>query len=140
MLNQTLLAFDVGSHKIGVAVGQTLIGSATPLARLPAKNGLPEKQAIKQLLSAWRPQAIIVGIPTKMDGSKQFTTALAYAFVAFLKSQTDVPIHLVDERLTTKSARSELFAQGGFKKLKNADVDGYAAKILIESWINESHN
>ena len=137
MTNQTLLAFDVGSHKIGVAVGQTLLGSATPLARLPAKGGLPDKRAIEKLIMSWRPHAIIVGLPTKMDGSKQFTTELALAFVRFLGEQTDVPIHTIDERLTTKTARSELFAQGGFKKLKKADVDGYAAKILIESWMNE---
>lgn len=140
MSNQTLLAFDVGSHKIGVAVGQTLLKTATPLQKLPATKGLPNIVAVQTLLQQWRPHALIVGIPTKMDGSKQFTTALAHALVRFLKQHTDLPIYTIDERLTTKAARSELFAQGGFKKLKNADVDSYAAKILIESWMNEPHS
>ena len=106
------------------------------LKRLARVEG--QIRGIQKLIQQWRPHALIVGLPTKMDGSKQFTTDLAHAFVRFLSAQTDLPIHVVDERLTTKAARSELFEQGGFKKLKNADVDSYAAKIIVESWMNES--
>jgi putative Holliday junction resolvase len=73
-----------------------------------------------------------------MNGKKQFTTTIAVDFITFLKTLTDLPIHAIDERLTTKSARSELFEQGGFKKLTKANVDSYAAKIIVESWMRDT--
>jgi putative Holliday junction resolvase len=137
MPDKTILGFDVGSHKIGVAVGHTLLRQAKPLQRLRVHQGLPNLSEIKKLLQQWRPDVLIVGMPTHMDGRKQFTTDLALAFIDFLKAHSDLPIYAVDERLTTKIARSELFEQGGFKKLQKADIDGYAAKLIVESWMNE---
>lgn len=131
-----ILGFDVGSHKIGVAVGQTLTKSAKPLQRIAAKNGLPEVTELKKLLANWHPDAIVVGIPLYKDNT-QFTTGLVKKFVNFLKKITPLPIHIMDEKLTTKSARSDLFEQGGFKHLEKSDVDSYAAKLIIESWMNE---
>lgn len=138
MQNHIVLGFDVGTHKIGVAVGQTLTHQAKPLARLVAHKGLPRSADIQKLLTEWRPDILVVGLPTMMSGQKQFTTELALNFMAFLKALTPLPVHPVDERLTTKMARSEIFEQGGYKKLKNADVDGYAAKLIVESWFGES--
>lgn len=136
---EVVLGFDVGSHKIGVAVGQMLTKQAKPLARLTAKQGLPVATDIKKLLAEWRPNVIVVGLPLMMDGKKQFTTQLALDFIAFLKSLTNIPIFSVDERLTTKAARSEIFEHGGYKNLQKADVDGYAAKLIVESWIFENN-
>ena len=139
MLNHIVLGFDVGSHKIGTAIGQSLTQQAKPLARLRVvKNGLPAATEITQLIREWKPTCIAVGMPLKMDGTEQFTTQLAKNFIVFLKTLTSLPIHEVDERLTTKTARSELFEQGGYKQLKKADVDGYAAKLIVESWLKES--
>lgn len=135
---QTILGFDVGMQKIGVAVGQTLTKQAKPLQRLAAQKGLPNTNELKKLLAQWRPNFLIVGLPTKMDGSSQFTTNLALTFVEFLKTQTNLPVYTIDERLTTKAARSEIYSEGGFKKLQKADVDSYAAKLMIESWMTEN--
>jgi putative Holliday junction resolvase len=130
-----ILGFDVGSHKIGVAVGQTLTQQAKPLPRIMAQKGLPRADEIKKLINEWRPDIIVVGLPTMMDGKKQFTTDLALAFMGFLKTLTNLPIFSVDERLTTKAARSDLFEQGGYRHLQKADVDSYAAKLIVESWM-----
>jgi putative Holliday junction resolvase len=137
MSSQTILGFDVGSHKIGVAVGESLLGRATPLKRLIVQRGLLPLDEIKKLIQQWRPDVLVVGMPTHMDGRRQFTTDLAVAFIDCLKQHTKIPICPIDERLTTKAARSELFEQGGFKKLNSADIDSYAAKLIIESWMNE---
>ena len=120
-----------------MAVGESLLGRATPLKRLMVHQGLLPLDEIKKLIQQWRPTVLVVGMPTHMDGRRQFTTDMALAFIDFLKQHTNIPIYPVDERLTTKTARSELFEQGGFKKLSNADVDSYAAKLIIESWMNE---
>ncbi len=136
-MNKIILGFDVGSHKIGVAVGQTMLQQAQPLKRLLVHQGLPNATEIKKLILEWTPNILVVGVPLKMDGAPQFTTVLAENFIAFLKTVTSQPIYEVDERLTTKIARSELYDQGGFKKLKNADIDSYAAKLIIESWMIE---
>ena len=103
-----------------------------------AKKGLPDAAEIHKLIAQWRPQILVVGLPLMMDGKKQFTTQLAFRFIDFLKSLTDIPVFSIDERLTTKIARSELFEQGGFKKLQKADVDSYAAKLIVESWLQEN--
>ncbi|MCD6046986.1 MAG: yqgF [Gammaproteobacteria bacterium] len=135
-----ILGFDVGSHKIGVAVGQTLTQQAKPLPRIIAQKGLPTTTEIKKLLNEWRPDVIVVGLPTMMDGKKQFTTDLALAFIEFLKTLTDLPVFSVDERLTTKAARSDLFEQGGYRHLQKADVDSYAAKLIVESWMHSDYS
>lgn len=135
-----ILGFDVGSHKIGVAVGHSLTMQAKPLTRLIARKGLPTSGDIQKLITEWRPSMIVVGMPTMMDGKKQFTTQLALDFIAFLKSLTPTPIFSIDERLTTKAARSELFEQGGYKNLQKMDIDSYAAKLIVESWMVENQN
>lgn len=136
------LGFDFGLKRIGVAVGHTLMGRATPLKTLSAKQGIPDWTLIKKLISEWQPCAIIVGIPTKIDGGKQYTTKLAKQFANSLSERFQLPVHRVDERLTTVEARQQLFDDGGYKKLQQSEIDSYAAKLIVEQWIaeNESFN
>ena len=138
MENKIILGFDVGTHKIGVAIGQTLLKQAKPLEKIIThQRGLADEKKILQLIKEWRPHVLIVGMPTHMDGSPQFTTQLAKDFIAFLKKLTGLPVYEADERLTTKMARSEIFEADGYQKLKKANVDSYAAKLIVESWMNE---
>lgn len=136
--NMVVLGFDVGSKKTGVAVGQTFTHSARALQQLACHNGIPlDMGQIKALVATWRPHALIVGIPKKPDGTEQFATQCAYAFIAMLRDHVDLPIHQIDELLTTKSARSDLFERGGYRQLQKSDIDSYAAKLIVESWLNE---
>ena len=131
------LGFDFGYKRIGVAVGQTVTRSAKPLNIIPAKEGIPDWQLVARIIDQWRPKALIVGLPTCIDGKEQYTTVAAKNFSIQLAERFALPVHLVDERLTTVEARAEMFAQGGYRKIKNSPIDSIAAWIILEQWVND---
>lgn len=130
-----LLAFDFGLRRIGVAVGQAITQSATPLAPLLAQKGMPQWEDIAQLILTWRPTALLVGLPYKMDGSEQAVSFAARQFAQQLTQRFHLPVHLVDERLTTREAKRRL-TESGIKPKDYPSLDSYAAKLILESWIN----
>lgn len=134
----TVLAFDYGLKSIGVAVGQSLTGSASTLKALKAQDGTPDWQQIEQLLKEWQPAFVVVGLPLNMDGTEQPFTARVHKFVNRLHGRFGVQVKTHDERLTTVDARAELFSQGGFKKLSKDAVDCYSAKLILESWFDNN--
>lgn len=136
MPNQTFLGFDFGTKRIGVAVGQSLTRTASPLKNLSARDGIPDWQLIERLIQQWRPHALIVGIPLNMDGSEQAITHRARRFANRLRQRSKLPVYGIDERLTTVSARSEIFDRGGYKALQKQEIDSFAAKLILESWLN----
>jgi putative holliday junction resolvase len=129
-----LIAFDFGKKRIGTAVGQTVTATARPLTTLQAKDGVPDWQQVAALIKKWRPDALVVGIPLNMDGTDQPLTLDARAFAKALKDQYNLPIFEMDERLTTKDAREQLFAEGGYKALQNGQVDQVAAQLILQNW------
>ncbi|MCX7118167.1 MAG: Holliday junction resolvase RuvX [Legionellales bacterium] len=129
------LGFDFGYRRIGVSVGQMLTHSASPLSTLAAVSGVPRWEMIAALLAEWQPQALIVGIPTHIDDSEQYTTAAARGFARQLRKRFALPVHLVDERLTTVEARAYLFEQGGYRHIKKAEIDSIAACVILEQWL-----
>lgn len=135
MPDQTVLGFDFGVKKIGVAVGQTVTHSASPLTILRAKEGEPPWSDIQKLIQQWRPAALIVGRPLNMDGTTQPLTEMAEHFANELRSRYGLPVHEVDERLSTVEARATVFEEGGYRALKKNPVDGVAAKIIVEDWL-----
>jgi putative Holliday junction resolvase len=76
-----------------------------------------------------------VGLPTCIDDSELYTTAAARRFAKQLSKQFSLPVHLVDERLSTVEARGRLFAEGGYRKLKNSEIDSIAACVILEQWL-----
>lgn len=137
--NQTLLGFDFGLRRIGVAVGQTVTGTATALFTLQAKNGIPNWEEVHALIKVWRPNGLVVGIPLNLDGTEQPITKSAKKFAQALE-QFGLPIYQVDERLTTKEARQRLFDSGGYRALEKAEVDSFAARLILESWLSSLQN
>jgi putative holliday junction resolvase len=137
MPSDVYLGFDFGYKRIGVAVGQRLTFSASPLATIQAKAGVPQWMLIDKLIMQWKPQALIVGLPTCIDGSAQYTTRAAKRFAAQLEAHYSLPVHLVDERLTTIEARGLLFELGGYNKIKKTEVDGIAACIILHQWLQQ---
>lgn len=133
----TLLGFDFGLKRIGVAVGQTLTLTANPLMILKANQGVPVWQHIQDLIDTWRPQALIVGIPLNMDGTLQPLSKAAQNFAKNLQERYHLPVYEVDERLSTKAARDEVFIQGGFRALQKKSVDSVAAQIILIDWMNQ---
>lgn len=132
-----LLGFDFGMKRIGVAIGQTITKTARPLDTIHAKQGQPNWDAIQKLIKKWVPDALVVGIPLNMDGTEQPMSAHARIFVAQLRERYQLPVHEIDERLTTKDAREKLFDRGGFKALQDGQVDRVAAQLILENWFLE---
>ncbi len=135
MPNEFYLGFDFGFTRIGAAVGQKLTCSASPLSTIAARSGIPEWNSLDKLIKQWVPCALIVGLPTCIDGSKLYTTSAAKRFATQLKARYKLPVHLVDERLSTVEARGLLFEKGGYSKIKKVEVDGVAACIILEQWL-----
>jgi len=105
---ETLIGFDFGKKRIGVAVGQTLTDTATPLTQLTAQAGLPEHIAIQALIDEWRPSAFIVGLPLNMDETLGPSAIAAQKFGTWLTENFTLPVHYVDERLSSREARERI--------------------------------
>lgn len=132
--HKIILGFDFGLSKIGVAVGQMVTQSATPLTILKAKKGNPDWQLIRETIREWDADALIVGLPLNMDGTEQRITKLARQFGERLKKQFSLPVYFSDERLTTIAARDEMHTHlKGASRFENAD--SVSAKIIVESWM-----
>jgi putative holliday junction resolvase len=130
-----VIGFDFGMRSMGVAVGQAVTRTATPLAALKARDGVPDWALVTTLINNWQPHALVVGIPLNMDGTEQPVTVAARRFARKLGGRYRLPVHEVDERLTTVEARTQLFEQGGYKALDKTAVDSYAAKLMVEQWL-----
>ncbi len=137
MTARTILCFDYGTKSIGVAVGSELTGSATLLAALKAKDGIPDWPQIERLIQEWQPQLLLVGLPLNMDGSEQEFTARTRKFANRLHGRFGLPIAYHDERLSTADARSRLFAEGGYRNLSKDKVDSLSAQIIFEGWYEQ---
>jgi putative Holliday junction resolvase len=131
---EVLLGFDYGTHKIGVAVGQPLTGTASPLETLGLVKQKPDWERIARLLKEWHPQALIVGHPFEMTGREADNAAGAKRFARQLRGRFHLPVHMADERLTSREAWARLGTEAGKDPTK---VDSYAAKLILETWFNE---
>jgi putative Holliday junction resolvase len=134
---QTVIGFDFGMKRIGIAVGQTLTGTANPLMTISARDGIPDWQQIAELINTWRPQVLVVGIPLNMDGTIQPITYAAKRFAKRLQARYHLPVDEMDERLTTVTARNEVYEQGGYRALQKKPIDSVAAQIILVHWLSE---
>lgn len=132
----TALGFDFGTTRIGVAAGQAITGTATPLVPISARDGTPNWDDISKIITEWQPQAIIVGIPLNADGTISDMAYRARKFANRLHERYKTPCFLMDERLSTAAAKEIHFAAGGGTNFKKESVDGIAAQLILESWFN----
>lgn len=136
--NRSLMGFDFGTRSIGVATGQEVTGTASPLTSLKANEGIPDWVQLEKLLKEWQPDLLIVGLPLNMDGTEQEMTVRARKFGQRLHGRFGFQVEFKDERLTTTDAKARLFEQGGYKALGKSRVDAVSAQLILESWM-ESH-
>lgn len=134
----TVLGFDFGTTRMGVAIGQSITGSATPLAPLKAKEGIPNWDEIAKLVDEWKPDAFVVGLPLDMDGSENEMCQRARKFAKRLHGRFNRPYHMMDERLSSYEAKGQVIARGGNRNFKDNSVDGLAAQMILETWFMES--
>jgi putative Holliday junction resolvase len=131
----TLLGFDYGPRKIGVAVGQTITGSASPLTTIRSHGERPDWARIEGLIREWQPKAAVVGLPYNMDDSETELAPRARRFARQIEGRFGLQVHLVDERLTSLEARRQL----GRDATSLEVVDAMAAKLILETWLCEQH-
>ena len=133
-----LLGFDYGTKQIGVAVGQAITGQARELCVLKAQNGVPDWQKVEALIKEWQPDAIVVGLPLNMDGTKSEMSERAEKFARRLNGRFNLPVHTHDERLTTFEAKGQRLRQGKAGSYRDNPVDALAAALLLQGWL-ETH-
>ena len=131
---RTIIGFDFGKKYIGVAVGQEITHSASPLGSIKAKDGIPDWDSLGAYLKEWQPDLIVVGLPLNMDGTEQQLTKDAKKFGNRIAGRFGLKVTFQDERLTTADAKEQLFARGGYKNLKKDNIDAESARLIIESF------
>lgn len=133
-----LLGFDVGRRRTGVAVGQTITGTASSVDTLLCNEGVPDWHLVANHICEWRPDALIVGIPHEKQGYKTDLHKLIRRFCRCLQSRYSLPVHTHDESHTSVEAyrQLKLMRQGGrAKRIRKTEIDSLSAAILLESWM-----
>jgi putative Holliday junction resolvase len=137
----TYLGFDFGYKKIGVAVGQTVTASASPLQTIRSINQSPDWQIITKLIAEWRPIGLVVGISRQADGSDNPVTPRIIKFCNQLEGRYQLPVHKQDEALSTFEAKQMLFDEVSVNAAKLWEVqDQLAAQLILQSWLNDFKN
>jgi putative Holliday junction resolvase len=133
----TVLAFDFGTKRIGVAVGEMLIGQAHALTHIAGEESGPRFAAIAGLIDEWKPQRLVVGLPLSVDGTPHDLTRRAERFARQLEGRFGLPVSLVDERYTSVEAESTLRAAGAQRALREKKVDAAAAQLILQQYFHE---
>ena len=133
----SFLAFDYGEKYIGVAAGSRHTRQAQALTTLRGSAKNPDWVGISRLIEEWRPDALVVGLPLNMDGSDNPMTRAARAFGQRLQDRYNLPVHMVDERLSTLAARDILNEAGVPMRRHKARLDQLAAQTILQAFLNE---
>jgi putative Holliday junction resolvase len=129
----TLLGFDFGLQRIGVAIGQEISGTATALTTVRSRDGKPDWDMISDLISTWRPDALVVGLPLHADGGDSEFTRRVKRFIRQLDGRYKLPVYTMDERLSSHAAAKRV--DEGNRELKSRGLDAAAAEEILESWM-----
>lgn len=132
----TVLGFDLGLKRTGVASGELSIGIAHPLTVIQADSTDARLAAIAKLLAEWQPTLLVLGLPTHADGSEHEMTRVTKNFARKLESRFKLPVFLVDERHTSTTAESELHALGVHGKKNKAHLDAVAAQLILQGFFD----
>ena len=136
----TVLAFDFGMRRIGVAMGNTLTRVAHPLATIDAPPEAARFAEIAALIAEWQPARLVVGLPVHADGTPHAMTARARAFARTLEERFALPDALVDERFSTQAAQSALASAGRGGRAARSARDEAAAQIILQQWFDDPHD
>lgn len=132
----TVLAFDLGLKRTGVASGELGIGVAHALSVIHAESTDARLAAIEKLILEWQPVLLVLGLPTHEDGSEHTMTRVARNFSSKLESRFKRPVFLVDERYTSAAAETELHAAGIHGKQNKAMLDAVAAQLILQGFFD----
>ncbi|MFI4901774.1 MAG: Holliday junction resolvase RuvX [Burkholderiales bacterium] len=133
----TVLGFDFGTRRIGVAVGNTITRNAVPLTTIEIADDRARIGSIATLVGEWSPTQLVVGIPVHADGAEHAMTARAREFVRMLERRFGLPVAMVDERYTTAIAQ-QLLDTSSLPRARHRSVrDQVAAQVILQSWFDD---
>jgi len=132
-----LLGFDFGTKRIGVAIAQEVTRTANPLTTITAVQHKPDWESISKIIKEWQPDLLVIGLPLHMDGTEQPMTQAARRFSNQLNGRYQIPIALMDERLSSNEAESIIIEQSGSRSLfqDKAQIDMISAQLILQSWM-----
>ena len=136
--SKVILAFDFGLKHIGVAIGQEITNTAETFFSLKAKNGEPDRRKLDTLIKEWNPKLLVVGNPLNMDGSESEMKKKSDKFSNLINKRYNIPVELMDERLTTREAKDRLKAEEDNSAFSGRDTHQIAAQIILENWFSEN--
>jgi len=139
MVARTLLGFDYGKRRIGVAVGQEITHTAQGLTTIESRDGQPDWAAIDRLIMQWQPQLLIVGMPHHMDDRPHELQPVVQSFADKLRHRYQLPVEWIDERLSSQEAEQHITGSQLPKQRKQdkAEIDKLAAELILQSWLNQ---
>jgi len=135
---QSLMGFDFGTKRMGIAMGQRTTQTANGIGCINAKDGKPNWEQLDALVKEWQPDGFVVGLPLNMDGTDSDMSRRANKFANRLHGRYGKPQFTIDERLTTFEAKQEAKAQGHKGHYKSDPVDALAAQLILESWLQQN--
>ena len=133
--SETVMAFDFGEQRIGVAIGETLLGQARALATVAESANDRRFAAIGKLIGEWQPQRLVVGLPRHVDDAEHEFAARCERFARQLEGRYRLPVELADERYSSALAEAAI----GAKRKNKARLDAEAAAIILQAWLDQRH-
>jgi putative Holliday junction resolvase len=137
--SETILAFDFGEKRIGVAVGESLIGTARALATIAEAASEARFAAIERLIGQWQPARLVVGLPCNDDTTEHAMGARCRRFANQLHGRFGLPVALVDERYSSIEADANLKQQGAAWQDRKAVLDAHAAQVILQAYFQDHH-
>lgn len=136
----TVLAFDFGEKRIGVATGEYMLGIAHPLTTISSEINDERFAAIAELITQWHPATLVVGLPLSLDGEEHGLTRLCKKFARRMHGRFSLPIVLVDERLSSAEASQTLRQLGIHGRKQKPMLDQVAAQHILQSYFDNLNN
>ena len=132
-----VLGFDFGKKRTGIATGQTITNTASPITTLKQLDGNPDWDGIKHQIEQWQPDALIIGVPYQLDGTSSKTTEAALHFGDCLKKRFHLPVYEVNEALSSYEAENTLKEKTKITQQNKHEVDKIAAAVIVQSWLDQ---
>lgn len=133
-ISGTVLGFDFGEGRIGVAVGECALGQAHPLTTIRSEKNVDRFEAIAALIDEWQPIGLVVGLPVALDGTAHAMTARCTRFANQLRGRFGIAVEFAEERLTSVEAEEKLRETGHNSKSVKEHLDALAAQIILQGY------
>lgn len=133
--SETVMAFDFGEKRIGVAIGETLLGQARALATIAESANDRRFAAIGKLVDTWHPDRLVVGLPRHLDDAEHEFAVRCERFARQLEGRYKLPVELADERYSSAIAEAAI----GDKRKNKARLDAEAAAVILQAWFDQRH-